>query len=74
MAFTLITFLLTIFLLLSFVADFFAMMDGITIISDPALTMTLLDWALIVFLFYEIYDFLDWLAGRAKPRGHKTKK
>jgi len=75
MAFTLASFMLSIILLLLFVAKFFTAMDAIILISDPAITVTLLDLACVVYLFYVVYDFMFWLAGwKPSNNAKKSKK
>lgn len=74
MAFTLGTFMLTIILLLLFVAKFFTALDQMILISGSPITLTVLDLMCVSYLFYTLYDFFHWLAGWKPSDRAKNKK
>ena len=62
MAFILSTFLISILMLLSMLAQAFRAMDAIIVIQSTGLIVTLLDLMCLSYLFYVVYDFLGWLS------------
>lgn len=72
MSFTLSTFLYINIFLLVMLAIFFQALDQIIVISDPALTLSVLDFMCLAYAFYTVYDFMFWLTGRKMPKKKKS--